>query len=252
MKKSLILFCALAIMTVAKVSSQDFSVISGKITNEHNGALGLLEGNSFMGRPVSNINVSKDGTFSDTLRVKEGIYKIMDGKNIIPIYVKNGNNIVINYDTEDFQNSLIINGKGSIECKFLLEQHRIVFNFNRSAEAIYSLEETKFKEKLAEYKASQEALLNIRGISNHFVILQKKIITYNHLLALSQYEQVHAHFTKNENFKVSEEFLKELNELDYSNEEDYFLIYEYQSLVFRHYLKQASELIKKDPALKQK
>ena len=248
MKKLLILFSALIIVSCKNEAPIDYSIVSGKILNKEKGDFTI----NSMDRTINDpLNVSEDGTFSDTIRVKEGTYVLYDGTNPTFIYVENGNNLIVNYDAKDFKKSLEITGKGSEISNYLLKKKDLENEaYGSNPSAFYSLEETEYKSKLAELITAQEEILNTTsGISDSFKAKERRNLNYFSLGRLNDYEPAHAHYAKKQGFKASEGFLDDLNDLDYTNEEDFLFSMDYKSLVSKHYINAASELIKKDSTL---
>ncbi len=246
MKKTLILLSALAIIACKKETPIDYSIVSGKITNKEKGEFTI----NSMDRSIKDpIHVSEDGTFSDTLRVKEGTYVLYDGTNPTFIYVENGNNLIVNYDAKDFENSIVITGKGSEISNYMLKKRELEKEFKVGPD-LYKLEETEYKAKLAELRTAQEEVLNAtQGISEDFKAKEKRNLNYYTLGRLNDYEPAHGYYAKKQGFKASEGFLDDLKDLDYNNEEDFLFSREYKSLVSNHYRKTALDLAQKDSTL---
>ena len=230
MKKLLIPFCALIIVACKNEAALDYSIISGKITNKEKGEFTINNMDRSIKKPI---NVSEDGTFLDTLRVKEGHYILYDETNPTFIYVENRNNLVVNYDASDYKNSLTITGKGSETTNYLSKKRALMVENKVGSREFYALEETQYKAKLETLKVAQEELLNAtQGISKIFKAKELRNINYFTLNYLSHLG-----------------YSNDLNNLDYSNEEDFLFSIHYKSLVSNHFRKAALELIKKDSTL---
>ena len=246
MKKTLLLLSSLAIIACKKEAPVDYSIVSGKITNKEKGEFTINSMDRTLNDPIE---VAEDGTFSDTLRVKEGTYVLYDGTNPVFIHIKNGDNLVVNYDAKDFQNSLSISGEGSEISNYLLKKEAIKRDFAVGPE-LYKLDEAEYKSKLAELEKAQEEALNAaQGVSDAFKTKEKRNLNYFSLARLRDYEPAHGYYAQKQGFKASEGFMDELNDLDYTNEEDFLFSPEYKSLVTNHYRKEAVELTKKDSTL---
>lgn len=246
MKKTLILLSALAIIACKKEVPIDYAIVSGKITNKEKGDFTF----NSMDRTINDpIEVLEDGSFSDTLRVKEGNYVLYDGTNPIFIYIENGNNLVVNYDAKDFENSLAITGQGSEISNYLLKKRKLEKTFNIGP-SLYKEDESGYKATLTALKTAQEDELNAtQKISEDFKAKERRNLNYFTLGMLTRYESAHGYYAKKQGFKASEEFMNDLNDLDYNNEEDFLFSREYKSLVSNHYRKAASDLEKKDSTL---
>ena len=103
MKKLCLLIAVFAVISCKNEAPIDYAVISGKITNKEVKAVSI---NDTKGLIKKIIEVSEDGNFVDTLKFETGTYILFDGKNRINIYLEPGNNININYNANDFLNTL--------------------------------------------------------------------------------------------------------------------------------------------------
>ncbi len=85
MKKLIYVLVAAAIISCKEEAPKDYVSLSGKITNMNSDSLMVLA------RGFSKkINVNEDGSFSDTLKVKNGGFTLFDGSESTSVYLKNG------------------------------------------------------------------------------------------------------------------------------------------------------------------
>ncbi|MDA9335138.1 TlpA family protein disulfide reductase [Flavobacteriaceae bacterium] len=96
---------------------KNYVTLSGEITNF----------NEFKKITISNrdgykkeIKLSEDGTFSDTLNVKEGLYQFFDGNEVGRIYLKNDNTISFTLNTKAFDETLKFEGDNADQNNFLI------------------------------------------------------------------------------------------------------------------------------------
>jgi len=62
---------------------------------------------------IKTIKVAADGTFSDSIKVKSGAYKLSDGKDYAMVYLKNGYDLKIGLDAANFDESIYFEGTGT-------------------------------------------------------------------------------------------------------------------------------------------
>lgn len=245
MKKLLFIAFAIVMIGCKNEVKPDYAIISGKITNK---AIGDLTINSMDRAFTKTLKVSEDGSFLDTLSTNINSYVLYDGINPVFIYIDNGYNLNINYDSKYFESSLNINGEGSGVNNYLIakrqNEQKLIGN---NVADFYKLNENDYKEKLQFMVASQDSLLNeSKDIPTDFKIKEERNNYYFSLKLLQDYEPAHKHFTDNKNFKVSEDFLSELNDLDYLNEEDFNFSMFYKVLIEDNFKKEAKILSAKD------
>lgn len=117
MKKLFIFLCALAIVS-CKEEPKDYVTLSGKITNKTSDS--ILVRNRTM---TKTIVLAPDGTFSDTLKIDQPeVFGIFNGNIAAPIFLKNGFDINMTADVEEFDETLEFSGRGSEHNNFLSEQ----------------------------------------------------------------------------------------------------------------------------------
>lgn len=244
MKKLLFIAFAIALIGCKTEAKLDYAIISGKIANKQAGDLTInSEDRTFK----ETLSVTADGTFTDTLSTDISSYILYDGTNPIFLNIQPGNNLNITYDASDFDNTIAISGVGSEINNYLVAKRKVEKELSKKNQEIYSLEEDMYLERMMAFKNSQEELLNnSEGLPTEFVAKEKKNLHYAYLSKLNEFERAHKYFTKNEDFKVSDDFLKDVKSIDYSNVEDFEFSSNYKGLVSDHYGDKANKLSEKD------
>ncbi|GGD09373.1 TlpA family protein disulfide reductase [Hyunsoonleella pacifica] len=221
----------------------DYAIISGKIMNRK----GVVTINSFDRTFSEPLNVLADGTFTDTLDADKNSYVIFDGTNPIFIHIQPGYKLNVSYDVKDIDNTLVFSGEGGSVNTYLLKKNKNEKKLLGNRWDTYSLDETEYKSKFQSIKKSSDSILeSFSGIPDSFKTLEKRDLKYNYLARLSEYEKYHTYVTKKNDFKVSSDFLNELENLDYFNEDDYFFSENYKLLVSSKIKSDAQILSKKD------
>lgn len=242
MKKLLLIVILTVFIGCKETVKNDYAIISGKITNKIAGEVSI---NSLDRSFTKTLAVAEDGTFKDTIATDISSYVLYDGKNPIFLHVQPDTNLNINYNFQDFDNSLSITGKDSDISNYLMAKRKNEQDLFGSAQETYVLNELDFKTKLKNIQKSQDSLLDtFKGISNEFRDKEKRSLHYAYLNYLTNYEPAYKHFTKTQDFKVSEDFLSELNDVKFDSEEDYVFSMYYKTLVTNKYKEKATELVK--------
>lgn len=247
MKKSIYVL-GLAVISLAsckeEVAPVDYAIVTGQVTNATTNQVLIA---SYQNRKeVDTLTLAADGSFVDTIQSPKGQYALINDKNRTSLYLEEGFNINFSADAKDFAKSIAITGTGSVENNFFKAKSEKEAKF-RDGTNPYTLEEDAFKEKMASQKAAINSLLDgTEGLSEAFKTTQKNDNNYNYLVSLSNFERYHQHYAQKPDFKVSENFLAELNAVDITNEEDFSNSSSYKSLVGAHYGKIAGEKAEKD------
>jgi len=116
MKKSIILLCALAILSCEK-ETKDYVTLSGTITNKNSDSL-VIRSRTYS----KTIKVNEDGTFKDTLTVEAGIFNLFDGNEGSNLFLKNGFDLNLSLDTKMFDETIKYTGFGSEDNNFMAER----------------------------------------------------------------------------------------------------------------------------------
>ena len=244
MKKVLFIAFAIALIGCEKDVKSDMAIISGKIINKQSGDLTInSEDRTFQ----ETLDVTADGVFRDTLDTDRNTYILFDGTNPVFLNIEAGYNLNITYDANDFDNTITISGVGSEISNYLIAKRKKEKEIFVSAKDIYSLGEDEFKNKISEITEAQGTILNdFKNIPTDYKEKEKRNLKYFYLKILKDFENTHKYFTKNENFKVSDDFLNEIKNLDYTNIEDFKFSNNYKGLVSDYYGDKAFKLSKKD------
>ena len=155
MKKLLFLFAIITIVSCQKEAPKDYVTLQGKISNADNETLTIL-GQNFK----KDILVSKDGTFSDTLKVTDGFHGFNDGLQQSFIYLKNGYDITLNYDAKDFPSSISFDGEGSGTNEYLITKLGFIEKEQlNNPKLMFELEKPEFDARMAGLTKDLEALM---------------------------------------------------------------------------------------------
>ncbi|MFS4455173.1 TlpA family protein disulfide reductase [Maribacter sp. 2304DJ31-5] len=170
MKKITIVLVAALTIISCKVS-KDYVTLSGTIANQNSDSL-IVRSQTYNKK----IAVNEDGTFNDTLKIKEGRYQFHDGRNASNLYLKGGYDLKLMVDTKKFDETLTFSGKGANVNNYLAQNMLIQQNvFNDFT--IYDLERDVF---LAKIRASgdemSELLSSTKNLDTAFIANEKKKI----------------------------------------------------------------------------
>lgn len=180
MKKiSTLLFGLLIISSCIQEQPKNYLTLSGKLENSKDSILTIANKQGV----IKEINVNTNGVFKDTLKVEIGaIYTLQYNNNRAPIYLKNGYNITLKGDAENFMKNLQFSGEGSNNSNFIVAQIEKSQNIG-NPQIILGLEEDAFKKKVNQIKFEYDSILN--SYSNLDSVLYKSILDQNNQLVTS-------------------------------------------------------------------
>lgn len=225
---------ALVLFSCAKEEKPEYSIISGKITNTEEEGKFTLVGSSF----EKEISVNTDGTFTDTLHLDyNGAYNV-EG---LWIYLHKGKNLTIDADGEKMYDA-VFTGDLANENNYLAQKKKISEEILGNPRALYSLEETEFLAKLDSFEKKCNELLESTAFTvSDFKEKEIKNIHYNKEYNLFSYSTYHGYLTGNQEFKVSENFPKTDETIDFDNSDDFNFSTSYRQLASTNFDKKVAE-----------
>ncbi|WP_027137603.1 TlpA family protein disulfide reductase [Gaetbulibacter saemankumensis] len=118
--KKLLLFALATSILACNETPKNYATFSGKISNKKSDSIVVLS------RTFSKtINVNEDGTFKDTLKIEPGVYRFHDGNKAASVFLKNGFDLKVNLDANEFNSSLTFEGDGAVDNNFLIETSKL-------------------------------------------------------------------------------------------------------------------------------
>ena len=181
-------------------------------------------------------NIDQNGNFKDTLSLKSSsYYYFIHGRERVQLFLEPGNNLTINLDADEFDESITYTGKGKDNNTFLKE--KFLFNEQNPVNIIElsKLDEIDYLNQIDSLKKSElESLKKNQNISNTFRSIETKNSQYSYLQSLQRYPLYHEFYAKKQPI-YSDSFMKPLESIDYTNENDYMLFPSFKQLVISHY-----------------
>ncbi len=163
---------ALSIVACSK-ESKDYVTFSGKITNKNSDSV-VISNPQFKFNRV--IKVDENGMFKDTMNVKDGFYRLFDGKEYATLYLKNGADINMTLDTNEFDETITFTGEGSKESAFIakssIEQEKLFGD-----KELMDLPELDFRAKVSEFVDGFNKRVDEAALDSTFAANQKQSIT---------------------------------------------------------------------------
>lgn len=184
-----ILSLAFVAMAFNALPIKEYVTISGKITNPNSDFL-MIKSRSFSKK----IQLKQDGTFSDTLKVVAGYYRLSDGMEAADLYLKNGFVLDLALDTKKFDASIIFKGIGE-EANNYLASKNLLLNTFFVDDSLYVLEKVAFDEKLKEgSQILTTSLAGAKKLDAVFIENEKKEV--NEIVSYYSESYADGHFLK--------------------------------------------------------
>ncbi len=162
---------ALVVLSCKEEAPKDYVTLSGTITNQNSDSL-IVRSQTYSKK----INVSPDGSFSDTLKVEAGNYNLFDGSESTTIYLKNGFDLNLTIDTKEFDETVSYTGTGAEANNYLAATALLQETVFDDTE-MFKLEKSMFDTKMEEVNSSFKKLLKeTKNLDTSFVSQQTKQI----------------------------------------------------------------------------
>ncbi len=168
-----VLYVFLAMLALTSCKKNDFVNFSGKITNQNSDSIVIANRQTGYNKVIK---LDENGTFKDTLKVKDGYFAIFDGKQYASAYLRNGDEIVMDADGKDFINTIIFSGKGAAESNFMVKTAINQLEFNKGVMAMIELPQAEFDTKLTTYVSDFKSRLTNKVLDTAFTSAQTKNI----------------------------------------------------------------------------
>jgi len=172
MKKiSILLLAVITMISCKQEPPKDYVTLSGKITNKKDNKLNIL-GRNFQ----KTIEVNEDGTFKDTLKVTDGFHGFNNSNQQSFIYLKNGYDLTLNFDADDFPGSIKYSGNGSGTNKYLIDKLDFIEKQDlNNMKNIFYLDKPEFDKKIALIESETQDLLdNAKDLDTAFIRMEKE------------------------------------------------------------------------------
>ncbi|WP_281297656.1 TlpA family protein disulfide reductase [Flavobacterium limnophilum] len=97
----------------------NYVTFQAEIANRNNDFINITTLN---GQLLKKIELNKKGIFKDTLKIKEGKYRMNDGVESTELYLRNGYSIKLKMDAKQFDESIVYSGIGALENNVLAKR----------------------------------------------------------------------------------------------------------------------------------
>lgn len=146
MKKLILLFAVLSIVS-CKTEKKDYVTLIGKLKTPGVEKI-TVQGRGF----TKEISVNSDGTFSDTLKVTDGVHAISNGNDRITIFLKNGYDLNLEFKGERLSDGVLFKGEGAETNNFMENKRGFYMSDNANPKSYFTLDKAAFDAKLAAAK----------------------------------------------------------------------------------------------------
>jgi len=172
MKKVVLIISVMVLVACNIEVKKDYVTFSGQITNKNSDSI-VLSAKDYS----KTIKVNEDGSFSDTLFVTRGFFTFFDGGEYTGLFLKNGDDLKMTLNTDEFDESIQYIGEGSVDNNFIAEKARfqeqlLDFDIDGMDQSALNTKFASIKTELVDFIDSQKdldtAVVNnsMKGVTN--------------------------------------------------------------------------------------
>lgn len=158
---------------ITSCKKNDFVNFSGKIENKNSDSIVVANPQKGYKKVIA---IDENGVFKDTLKIEDGFFSVFDGTEYATVYFRNGDEIIMNLDAKNFDETIIFSGKGAAESNFITKSTLNQQELTKDLEALLNLSQEEFNTKLATYTNAFKSRLGNKALDTAFVSSQKKSI----------------------------------------------------------------------------
>lgn len=237
----LIIITAISICSCEqKLTAPEHLIFSGSIGNPGDGEIHISSQNGYSKK----INVSNDGTFSDTLFLEEANKYDISFKNILfEQYLENGSHVNFTFNYKQPYTSAKSQGSYESFNNYLIHRNAVDSDFFKNRSNYFKLNEIDFEQKINTIQENLKTQFRqVKNVPENVKDKELRNISYGRISKKLDYIKNHRFYAANE---ISENFKKELD-IAYNNNDDYVYSKDYQKMVYSYINKQVSQFAERD------
>jgi len=190
------IFYLVAVMSILSCQKQkhNYVTLSGNISHLKIDTLSLFGNNRFK----KQIPVKKDGSFKDTLTIKDGFFALSDGKNQAFLSLKKGYELNVTANADDFENTITFKGDGAGTNNYLAKKIKAQKKFGlANLESIFLMDKPSFNAKVKQIDNFNKSLLKeSKGLDSAFIAGEKTANSRMVAFLNKNYESQHLKLTR--------------------------------------------------------
>ncbi|MGV1011042.1 MAG: TlpA family protein disulfide reductase [Flavobacterium sp.] len=169
MKK--IVFVLFAVIMANTGFAQEMVTLSADIANRNGDAIFIKTPS---GKTLKEIKVDEKGIFNSSFSVESGLYLLFDGSEYTIVYLKNGFNLSLKMDAQNFDESIFYTGRGEKENNYLAQKSLINEKYESKMGEVK--DKDTFENLITSFKKEFQVKLDAGGFDADFVIEANKLV----------------------------------------------------------------------------
>ncbi len=226
---------------------QDLYVLySGHIKNSEETTIKMSNnGRSF----EKEVTIDADGNFKDTLYIDgPGSYFYQIGKSYSTVFLKNGYDLTLSIDADNFYRATKFTGIGSEVNNYNVARGTLKNKLVGDAKIFFVVPVDDFLVKIQKNKEAFLELLETSSLRGEDKVLQRKVVEYDYLLTRYNYDKFNHYHTK-KHPELPEGYYDPIRGMNMDDEGSFNNIKSYRNLVIENWRLTSKEEMAKDPNL---
>ena len=227
-------------------NNKPYALYSGTIKNTKETVIKIT---NFDSSYKQEIKIDASGNFRDTIFLAEpGSYFFQSGKSYSNMFLKNGDDLKVTIDADDFFNSMKYSGQGSELNNFSVAIKTLRGKLIVDPKAYFVVPLPDFLAKLEKHRQILLNFLEKSNLKGEEKQLQKNIIEQQHLLTKNNYDKFNFYHTK-VHPELPANYYDEVKNLDLDDDVSFKNNKDFRLLVVENLLLTTKEALDKDPNL---
>ena len=245
--KNIILLLA-ASFVFSSCSEKNYVIFSGNIANTKDTAMKIGNMNRDFQKEVS---IDENGNFRDTLYITSpGAYSYQIGRSYAAVFFREGYDLNLSLDANDFFKSRKFKGKGSEVNNYHVTRGAVKNILVGDAKAFFVVPIEDFMTKIDKNKDTFLDFLEVSTLKGQDKEIQRKIIEHDYLLTRYNYDKFNYYHTKIHP-ELPEGYYVPIIEMDLDDEVSFIYDRSYRNLIVENWRLTSKEAMEIDPSLTQ-
>jgi thiol-disulfide isomerase/thioredoxin len=150
--RKIIWILALVTIVSCNTNKKDYVTIKGTLKTPNVSKI-TIQGKNVL----KEINVNKDGSFADTLKVSKGIHLLTAGNEKETVFLDNGYDLNLNFKSDRFSDGVDYTGIGAETNNYLTKKKSFYMSDFGNPKSYFKLDKPAFDAKIAEAQAKLES-----------------------------------------------------------------------------------------------
>jgi thiol-disulfide isomerase/thioredoxin len=245
--KNIILLLA-ASFVFSSCSEKNYVLFSGNIANTKDTTMKIANISRDFQKEVS---IDENGNFRDTLFINSpGAYSYQIGRSYAAVFFREGYDLNLNLDANDFFKSRKFKGNGSEVNNYHVARSALKNKLVGDAKAFFVVPIEDFITKIGKNKDTFLDFLEASTLKGQDKEIQRKIIEHDYLLTRYNYDKFNHYHTKIHP-ELPEGYYAPIIEMDLDDEVSFIYDKSYRNLIVENWRLTSKEAMEIDPSLTQ-